>query len=135
MNSPEQAEAFLRQWLAMIDNGAPPAEFFKYLPDGAFEEWSYPDAEIRDLDHLQSYFKDQWGLLRSNRNIVTRISAAAEPGHRFRVVADVDWQAETTAGDTIRRPLTYALVLGTGTSSRDPAGQFPKIRRYKITRR
>jgi hypothetical protein len=135
MNSPEQAEAFLRQWLEMIDNGAPPAEFFKYLPDGDFEQWSYPDAEIKNLEHLQTYFSAQWGALRGNRNTVTRISAQAEPNNRFGVVADVDWEAETTAGDTIKRPLTYALVLGSGTSSRDPAGQFAKIYRYKITRR
>ena len=128
------AENFLRRWLGMIDANEPSYVFFKFMTDGPFEEWSYPDAEIRDIEHLKMFFEKTWGAFKRNRNVVMRIESQPEEKGRFRATADVDWEATMGTDQEIRRALRYSLVVGNGTSSRDPEGRHPKIFRYKVTR-
>ena len=52
MLSAEDATQFAHEWFALLDRLAPLDEYLKYLPDGDFEQWSYPEAEIKDLEHL-----------------------------------------------------------------------------------
>ncbi|MEM1390936.1 MAG: hypothetical protein AAGG45_07625, partial [Pseudomonadota bacterium] len=51
--SEADAEAFFRQWLAMIDANTPLDAYLKYLPDGEFEQWSYTNAEIKNISELR----------------------------------------------------------------------------------
>ncbi|MEM9967604.1 MAG: hypothetical protein AAF755_05835 [Pseudomonadota bacterium] len=126
------AEAFFRTWLGMIDAKAPVEQYLKYLPDGEFEQWSYTNAEIKNVAELRAYVEAAWGSIKQNTNVVKRIETVTEESGRVRIVADVDWTAVTADDQTINMPLTYTLTVGSGASSNDAEGAHPKILRYAI---
>lgn len=132
--SAASSEGFMRQWLSMIDTNAPPVDFLKYLPDGEFEQWSYPNAEIKDVDHLKAYFKKTWGMIKKNSNEVKDLVVTPQEGGRFKIDAIVDWTAITAAGDKLSSPLLYTVTIGSGASAMDPDGNYPKVYRYQIKR-
>ena len=134
MLSADNATQFAREWLALLDRLAPLDEYLKYLPDGDFEQWSYPEAEIKDLEHLQLFFSKTWGMIKSQTNTIKSLSALPTAGDRFRLEIDVDWAATLAQGQQVSRPLRYSITIGQGVSSSDPSGRFPKIHRYAMTR-
>jgi hypothetical protein len=134
MNSTQDAEEFVRQWLTMLDTKAPVEAFLKYLPDGDFEQWSYPEIEIKNVEHLKAFFAQAWGMIKQQTNAVTRLNANAVAGGRFQVEADAQWSATTVQGQSLSRALHYSLTVGPGASTHDPSGVYPKVYRYKMTR-
>jgi|GEM_PF-4366173 len=131
--SAKKAETFMRTWLNMIDTNAPLDDYLKFLPDGEFEQWSYPNAEIQDVAHLKSYFQKTWGMIKQNTNKVQDLDVNKLNNGRFKIVTNVAWTAITTAEKTLASDLQYILTVGPGTSAADPKGEYPKIYRYKIT--
>ena len=127
------AEAFMRNWLMMIDTNAPLNEYLKYLPDGDFEQWSYPNAEIKNVEHLKQYFQKTWGMITKNTNKINKLDAVKVGGNRYEIVANVHWKGDINEGKSITRDLLYTLTVGQGKSSTDPEGQYPKIYKYKIS--
>jgi len=134
MISTTSAEQFARDWLALLDQLAPVEEYLKFLPDGNFEQWSYPEVEIRDVEHLKSFFSQTWGMIQSQTNTIRAISASPMADNRFQLEIDVDWEATLAQGQKMSRPLHYSLTIGPGVSSGDPSGSFPKVYRYAMTR-
>ena len=134
MKSTQEAEQFVRQWLAMLDAKAPVEAFLKYLPDGDFEQWSYPEIEIRNVEHLKAFFAQAWGMIQQQTNAVTRLDASAIEGGRFQVETDAQWSATTVQGQSMARALHYSMTVGPGSSAHDPSGAYPKVYRYKMTR-
>lgn len=128
----EEAEAFFHTWLAMIDANSAVEDYLKYLPDGEFEQWSYTNAEIKNVAELRAYFEASWGTIRKNTNVVESIETSEGENGRVDIKAQVDWTAVTADDQTINMPLTYTLAVGRGSSSADPEGQYPKIYRYAI---
>jgi len=134
MLSLEDAKQFAHDWLALLDNLAPVEEYLKYLPDGEFEQWSYPEVEIKNVEHLKAFFAQTWGMVKSQSNSITSLTAS--PDGQGRVVLDilVNWQATLAQGQQLSRPLRYQMTIGEGTCSADPSGAFPKVYRYAMTR-
>lgn len=132
--SQADAEAFFRQWLAMIDANTPLDAYLKYLPDGEFEQWSYTNAEIKNISELRAYFTATWGSIKQNRNVIETLTTQPVENGRTKIVAEVDWTATTGDDQTLNVPLIYMLTVGPGASSNDPDGQYPKIYRYAIRR-
>lgn len=130
----QDAEIFFRQWLAMIDAKAPLDDYLKYLPDGEFEQWSYTNAEIKNVEELRAYFEANWGAIKQNTNTVRTLKTNQLESGRIEIIAYVDWTAITAEDQTISMPLTYTLTVGPGASSDDPDGVHPKIYRYAIRR-
>ncbi|MEH6404198.1 MAG: hypothetical protein V7750_12545 [Sneathiella sp.] len=131
--SAAKAETFMRTWLNMIDTNASPDEYLKFLPDGDFEQWSYPNAEIKDVAHLKAYFQQTWGMIKQNTNKVQNLDVDTLENGRFKIVTNVAWTAITAAKKTLASNLQYIVTVGSGTSAADPKGEYPKIFRYKIT--
>ncbi|MBL4906416.1 MAG: hypothetical protein JKX94_03115 [Sneathiella sp.] len=129
------SEKFMRTWLSMIDTNAPPVEYLKFLPDGDFEQWSYPNAEIKNVEHLKAYFKKTWGMIKQNKNTITDLDVKAEENGRYKITTNVNWTAITAAGDKLSSPLMYTVTIGSGTSQMDPNGEHPKVFRYQIKRK
>jgi hypothetical protein len=134
MISGTSAEQFAHDWLALLDKLASIDEYLKYLPDGSFEQWSYPEVEIRDVEHLKAFFGKTWGMIQSQTNTIRAISASPISNDRFQLEIDVDWEATLAQGQKLSRPLHYSMTIGPGVSSGDPAGSFPKVYRYAMTR-
>lgn len=134
MLSLEDAKRFAHDWLSLLDRLAPVEDYLKYLPDGDFEQWSYPEIEIKDAKHLEAFFAKSWGMVTSQSNTIT--SLVASPSAQGRVDLDilVDWQATLANGQTMSRPLRYRMSVGEGACVADPAGAFPKVHRYAMTR-
>jgi hypothetical protein len=130
--SEEKAATFMRTWLNMIDTNAAPSEYLKYLPEGDFEQWSYPNADIKNVDHLKSYFQKTWGMIKKNTNKITNIETEKLPGGRVQILTNVNWTALTADGKTLNRDLKYTVTVGEGQTAMDPKGQFVKVFRYKI---
>lgn len=126
------AETFMRTWLTMIDTNAPLDDYLKFLPDGDFEQWSYPNAEIKDVAHLKSYFQQTWGMIKQNTNKVQNVDVDVLENGRFKVVTNVAWTAVTATEKTLASDLRYTVTVGSGTSTADPKGEYPKIYRYQI---
>ncbi|MEH6474284.1 MAG: hypothetical protein V7727_01290 [Sneathiella sp.] len=131
--SEASAEAFMRNWLTMIDTNAPLNEYLKYLPDGDFEQWSYPNAEIKNVKHLQQYFQKTWGMVKKNTNKINDLDATKIKGDRYQILTNVHWRGDIADGKSITKDLLYTLTVGEGTSAADPKGQYPKIYKYKIS--
>jgi len=131
--SAAKAETFMRTWLTMIDTNAPVEDYLKFLPDGDFEQWSYPNAEIKDVAHLKTYFQKAWGMIKQNTNKVQDLDVDKLDNGRFKIVTNVAWTAVTAAEKTLASDLQYVVTVGSGTSAADPQGEHPKIYRYKIT--
>ena len=134
MLSIEDAKRFARDWLALLDGLAPVEEYLKYLPDGEFEQWSYPEVEIKNVEQLKAFFAKSWGMVQSQSNSITSLSAS--PGAEGRVELDivVNWQATLAQGQQLSRPLRYRMTIGEGACVADPKGDFPKVYRYSMTR-
>lgn len=132
--SPQDAQAFARQWLAMLDSLAPIDDYLKFLPEGDFEQWSYPDVDIRNADELKSFYQKTWGAIAKQSNTIRALTSQPAPGGRQQVDVDVHWQATTAAGASFGRDLHYTMVVGSGACAHDPSGAHPKVYRYKITR-
>ena len=134
MLSIEDAKQFARDWLTLLDGLAPVEQYLKYLPDGDFEQWSYPEVEIKNVEHLKSFFAQTWGMVKSQSNSI--VSLTASPGARGRVDLDilVNWQATLAQGQQVSRPLRYRMTIGEGACVADPSGGFPKVYRYSMTR-
>jgi hypothetical protein len=128
------AKQFAHDWLELLDKLAPVDEYLKFLPDGNFEQWSYPEVEIRDLEHLKAFFGKTWGMIQSQTNTIKAISASPVANDRIELEIDVDWQATLAQGQQVARPLHYSMTIGQGASSGDPSGSFPKVYRYAMTR-
>ncbi len=128
----EEAEAFFRTWVGMIDANTPVEEYLKYLPDGDFEQWSYTNAEIKNVAELRAYFEAAWGTIKQNSNDILSIETADGEEGRVEVIANVDWTAVTADDHTIQMPLTYRVTVGRGASSNDVEGRHPKIFKYAI---
>lgn len=129
-----RAEAFARTWLSLLDTLAPLDAYLKYLPDGDFEQWSYPEVEIKNVAHLAAFFEKTWGMIQSQSNQITGLSSVELPDGRVQVEVDVNWSATTSGGQVLARPLHYSLTIGAGASSGDTAGAHPKVHRYRMTR-
>jgi hypothetical protein len=134
MISGTSAEQFARDWLALLDKLAPVEEYLKFLPDGKFEQWSYPEVEIRDVEQLKAFFGKTWGMIQSQTNTIRAISATPIANERFQLEIDVDWEATLAQGQRMSRPLHYSMTIGRGVSAGDPNGSFPKVYRYAMTR-
>lgn len=134
MLSEQDATQFARDWLGLLDRLAPLDDYLKFLPDGDFEQWSYPEVEIKDVGHLKAFFDQTWGLITSQSNAITSLAVTPVPNGRFELAIDVDWRATTAQGQVFSRPLHYRITLGQGACAADPGGAFPKVYRYKMTR-
>ncbi|MDI9408830.1 MAG: hypothetical protein QM523_06255 [Candidatus Pacebacteria bacterium] len=134
MNRTEKAEQLARDFLALLNRNAPVEDYLKYLPDGDFEQWSYPEVEIKNLEHLKGFFAQTWGMIKSQNNEITTITSRELESGRIELEVSVNWSAETATGQKFARPLHYQMTIMDGSSSGDPVGQFPKIMRYKMTR-
>jgi hypothetical protein len=134
MTHESDAEAFFKRWLAMLDALVPIDEYFKFLPDGDFEQWSYPDVEIHNANELAAFYQKTWGTIARQTNTIKSLSVARAPEGRFAVEATVDWEAATATGQTMARSLRYSMTVGTGSSAADSLAQHPKVFRYKIER-
>lgn len=134
MMSIDDAKQFARDWLALLDRLAPVEDYLKYLPDGDFEQWSYPEVDIRNVEHLKAFFAKTWGMVTSQSNSITSLNAS--PDADGRVVLDilVDWHATLAQGQQVSRPLRYRMTVGEGACAADPNGAFPKVYRYSMTR-
>lgn len=128
------AKEVATQFLALLDRNAAVADYLKYLPDGDFEQWSYPEIEIKNIDHLKQFFAQAWGMIKTQKNEVTNLVASEIGQGRVQVDVDVNWSAETAAGQKLSRSLHYCLVIADGVAAGDPTGAYPKIMRYKMTR-
>ena len=128
------ALAFLPEWLRLLDDVAPLDAFRKYLVDGDFEHWRYPDAAIHNVDELESYFNMTWGTIERNTSTITRLELVAKDQGRFLLTADVGWTGYLPGGETRTGPLRYTVEIGFGTSHHDTTGQYPKVYRYQMDR-
>ena len=130
----ENVDAFFRNWLKMLDDNAPVEDFYKYLVDGDFEEWSYPGVEIKNRQELETYFKTAWGTIAKQQNKVESLDIADQGNGRFQVVSTVSWSAVTKDGTDVAAKLQFTVTVGSGTSKADPDGKYPKVLRYKMIR-
>lgn len=133
MMTKEQAATFFRTWLELLDTGAPPATFFKYLTDGEFEEWSYPGVKIANRQQLEAYFTSAWGSIREQHSAVEALDVTDLGDGTFTVHARVQWEAVTQKGK-VSSPLSFTVTVGSGTSALDPEGEHPKVLRYRMER-
>ncbi|MDI9334388.1 MAG: hypothetical protein QM533_08410 [Cytophagales bacterium] len=134
MKSAQDPETFARTWLGLLDSLAPVESFLRYLPDGDFEQWSYPDVEIKNTEHLKQFFTKTWGMVKSQSNQITQLTVSPLGNGRSQIEIDVKWSATTAQGQSFSRPLHYSLTVGRGSSLADPAGVELKVFRYKMTR-
>jgi hypothetical protein len=130
----ENVDAFFRNWLKMLDENAPVEEFYKYLVDGDFEEWSYPGVEIKNRQELEAYFNAAWGTIERQENKVESLDVTDQGNGTFQIVSKVDWSATTKDGKAVASRLQFTVTVGSGTSQADPDGKYPKVLRYKMIR-
>jgi hypothetical protein len=130
----ENVDAFFHNWLKMLDDNAPVEDFYKYLVDGDFEQWSYPGVEIKNRQELESYFKTAWGAIAKQQNKVESLDVADQGNGRFQVVSTVSWSAVSKDGTDVAAKLQFTVTVGSGTSQADPDGKYPKVLRYKMIR-
>jgi hypothetical protein len=130
----QDSVAFALTWLGLLDSLAPVQSYLPYLPDGDFEQWSYPEAEIKNTEQLKLFFAKSWGMITSQSNQITKLTVSPLQDGRSQIEIDVNWSATTANGQSFARPLHYSLTVGPGSSAADPAGVYLKVFRYQMTR-